>query len=172
MMATTNYTPIRRAKPIRYTGPLLATSTSYEAFLRSVSVEALAELCEEAAQVMGFTELPDKDADQRAVMQRAWEIHLDRSWERRMARLNDRAARRRARKANATVEHFTRTEIIERDQRTCHLCGRTDLADKDIHLDHVIPLSKGGEHSRANVKVACAPCNIHKGATLPSDDHV
>ena len=37
---------------------------------------------------------------------------------------------------------------------------------KTSKLDHVVPLAKGGEHSYANVKTACADCNLRKGATL------
>ncbi len=29
--------------------------------------------------------------------------------------------------------------------------------------DHVVPLSKGGEHSEDNLVPACAPCNLSKG---------
>lgn len=172
MKAEANYQPLRPAKQRQPTHPLLAMNRSYEAFLRSVSVEALAELCAEAAQAMGFTDLPTDPADQHAIMERAYLIHLDRRHAIEQSRLNDRSSRRRARKANATIETFTRHEIIERDHRTCHICGRTDLADTEIHLDHVIPLAKGGDHSRANVKVACATCNIRKGATAPSDQSV
>lgn len=166
-MATSNYQPIRR----RHSDLPLAMSASYEAFLQSASVEVLAERCAGAAQEMGFSDEnpPRTKAEQQAVLRKAWEIHRSRRWERRKALKNDISARRRARKLKATVEHFTRQEIIERDNRTCHICGRTELPDAGIHLDHVIPLSKGGDHSRANVKVACSECNIRKGDTMSSE---
>lgn len=63
-------------------------------------------------------------------------------------------------------EPVYRNDIIDRDLRTCHLCGKTHLEDHEIHLDHVIPLSKGGTHTADNVKVACAPCNLRKGARI------
>jgi 5-methylcytosine-specific restriction endonuclease McrA len=34
------------------------------------------------------------------------------------------------------------------------------------HLDHVVPLSRGGEHSYANVQVAHPFCNLSKGPRL------
>lgn len=61
---------------------------------------------------------------------------------------------------------FTRAQIIHRDQRTCHLCGKRGLTNREIHLDHVHPISKGGTHTYDNVKVSCAPCNLSKGARI------
>lgn len=143
------------------------TNRSYEAFLRSASAEALAEQCEALAQEMGLTE-PYSDDEKRLLLRTAHQRHLEQRRNRRQAQRLDVYNRRRARKRDATIEHFTRDEIIERDHSTCHLCGKL-CEPEEIHLDHVIPLSKGGEHSRANVKVACADCNIHKGASMPSD---
>lgn len=79
------------------------------------------------------------------------------------------SARRRARLKDVTIEPVSRPKIIERDQRTCYLCGRIELADNEIHLDHVIPLSRGGAHSETNIKVTCAPCNISKGALTAAE---
>lgn len=165
-MATSNYTSLGKAK--RSTDPQQVTSRSYEGFLQWVSEEALAELCEAAAQEMGSTEPPTTHEQRRAIMRKAHNIYLERQWKKSAAAQRDRGARHRARKLNATIEHFTRHEIIDRDHSTCHICGK-QCQPENIHLDHVIPLSKGGEHSRANVKVACAPCNIRKSDTMPSD---
>lgn len=75
---------------------------------------------------------------------------------------------RRARMAGVETEYVTRRQIIERDGMTCYLCGR-ECRDEEIHLDHVIPLSRGGPHCAANLKVACALCNLSKGALTPSE---
>jgi 5-methylcytosine-specific restriction endonuclease McrA len=37
---------------------------------------------------------------------------------------------------------------------------------RNVHLDHVIPLSKGGTHSITNVVWSCATCNLKKGNKL------
>jgi 5-methylcytosine-specific restriction endonuclease McrA len=47
-------------------------------------------------------------------------------------------------------------------------CGRI-LSDKEIVLDHVVPLSRGGEHSHRNLRVACRPCNTRKSDWLLSE---
>jgi 5-methylcytosine-specific restriction endonuclease McrA len=63
------------------------------------------------------------------------------------------------------VEVFDRAEIFERDNWTCYLCGEaTDHAGGPFDpryptVDHVKPLSQGGEHSKANARTACFACN-------------
>lgn len=72
-------------------------------------------------------------------------------------------AKRRARKANAPImETIDRKYIFSRDRGICHLCKRK-VDPKNWHLDHLTPLSKGGEHSHRNVAVACPRCNLRKG---------
>jgi len=74
-----------------------------------------------------------------------------------------RKAARRARKAAApVVEPIRRAMVVERDASTCYLCGKV-LTDAEITLDHVIPLARGGNHTEANLRVACRPCNSRKG---------
>lgn len=84
------------------------------------------------------------------------------------ARCNDAAhqfARKSLRKllGGARHEPVERAYIIERDKGVCHLCGGKPALG-DIHLDHVVPLSCGGDHTPANVRVACASCNMSKRA--------
>lgn len=75
------------------------------------------------------------------------------------------SARRRARLREAAVERVDLTAVWERDEGVCGICG--EPADSlDWHLDHVIPIARGGEHSMANVQVAHPICNRRKGARL------
>ncbi len=50
----------------------------------------------------------------------------------------------------------------------CELCGRKILLD-DMTIDHIIPLSKGGEDDVENLSCTCYPCNLFKGNILPDD---
>lgn len=78
--------------------------------------------------------------------------------------------RRRALKLGATVEKFEPIEVFERDGWLCGICG--SFVDATLiwphpqspSLDHVIPLSRGGPHSRANTQLAHLSCNVKKGA--------
>lgn len=80
-------------------------------------------------------------------------------------------ALKRARKRTATVESVNPLEVFERDKWRCHLCGvKTDKKLRGKHealspeLDHIIPLSEGGEHSYRNTACSCRSCNSRKGA--------
>lgn len=78
-------------------------------------------------------------------------------------------ARRRARKQQApVVEWIWRSRIIERDGSRCYLCGDI-LTAREIVLEHVVPLKRGGHHTHDNLRVACVLCNARKGSKLLSE---
>ena len=52
------------------------------------------------------------------------------------------------------VESFTREELIARHGDACYLCG----GGWD-QLEHVTPVSRGGEHTLENCRPVCEPCN-------------
>ena len=56
------------------------------------------------------------------------------------------------------VPPVNRREVLKRDNHRCQYCG----SNKHLTLDHVIPVSKGGEHKWNNVVTACEPCNQRK----------
>lgn len=60
----------------------------------------------------------------------------------------------------------TRQLIYERAEGRCELCGRKILFE-DMTLDHVKPLSMGGEDNVNNLSCTCEPCNFFKGNILP-----
>lgn len=50
----------------------------------------------------------------------------------------------------------------------CELCGRKILLD-DMTIDHIKPLSMGGDDDVSNLAATCFPCNIFKGNILPEN---
>ncbi len=66
--------------------------------------------------------------------------------------------RRRVRLRCGEVEKFTDTEIFDRDSWRCGICGQPiDPSFTAPHrmsksLDHIIPVSRGGSHTRDNVQ--------------------
>lgn len=60
------------------------------------------------------------------------------------------------------VPPVSRREVLRRDNHTCQYCG----SGKKLTLDHVIPRSKGGQHTWNNVVTACTGCNSRKGDRL------
>ena len=63
---------------------------------------------------------------------------------------------------------FTRRNIFYRDKNRCQYCGRV-FAQRELNLDHVVPMSRGGASSWENVVCACIRCNTRKGARLPAE---
>ena len=78
---------------------------------------------------------------------------------------------RRARMANNGRHEIVKSILVfERDNFICQLCyHKVDMAmsgttsPKAPELDHIIPLSKGGEHTYANTQCSCRECNGNKG---------
>lgn len=78
--------------------------------------------------------------------------------------------RRRVRKNQAPSEKIERLVVGERDGWVCWLCE--ELVDpalsypdpKSLSVDHVVPLSRGGSHTYANVRAAHLDCNVKRGA--------
>jgi 5-methylcytosine-specific restriction endonuclease McrA len=57
-------------------------------------------------------------------------------------------------------------ELLEDQDCDCALCG-TFLGDT-WEIDHIIPLSRGGQTTRENIRAVCQACN--KGKWMMTDD--
>ena len=63
---------------------------------------------------------------------------------------------------------FTRKNIFYRDRNRCQYCGGR-FQTRDLNLDHVLPLSRGGKSSWENVVCCCVACNQKKGGHAPEE---
>ncbi len=50
----------------------------------------------------------------------------------------------------------------------CYWCKKI-VRKKDRHVDHIIPLHRGGSHAVANLCCACRSCNLSKHAKMPDE---
>lgn len=50
----------------------------------------------------------------------------------------------------------------------CHYCGRL-TAPKELTMDHIVPVSRGGKSTKGNVVPACKECNTAKKQLLPME---
>lgn len=66
------------------------------------------------------------------------------------------------------IPPLTNRELFRRDSHLCLYCGHQN-ADAELTRDHVLPLSRGGKDSWANVVAACRRCNAHKGGRTPEE---
>ena len=94
----------------------------------------------------------EQNADHHVALLRKWKQnnrHVHRS----------HASARRARKADNGV--FT---VSSRDNRRlttepCYHCGAPAE-----HIDHIVPIARGGNHGIGNLAPMCAACNLSKGS--------
>ena len=61
-----------------------------------------------------------------------------------------------------------RFDILKRDNFKCCTCGASPAKDPlvELHVDHIIPWSKGGETVFDNLQTLCSKCNIGKSNSL------
>ena len=57
------------------------------------------------------------------------------------------------------VTNKLRFRIYERDGERCVHCGST----RNLEIDHIIPVSKGGKSIPSNLQTLCHKCNLEKG---------
>lgn len=91
------------------------------------------------------------------------------------------AHKKRALKMNANHIPYTYEDVIDKYGTNCHICGEEidmeaprltgqDGWQKSLHLDHVIPISLGGEDNIENVKPSHALCNLQKSNYVTERD--
>ncbi|HHL0960373.1 TPA: HNH endonuclease [Serratia marcescens] len=60
------------------------------------------------------------------------------------------------------VTDSVRLRIFKRDGFRCKHCNTSD----DLTIDHIHPVSKGGNSEDENLQTLCMPCNRAKGASV------
>ena len=58
-----------------------------------------------------------------------------------------------------------RYKVLSRDRFRCVKCGKSPAfnLDCELHIDHIIPFSKGGPTNLENLQTTCKLCNLGKG---------
>ena len=71
-------------------------------------------------------------------------------------------AKRRTRREISDRQRF---RILVRDGFRCKSCGASPLIGPgiELHVDHILPWSKGGETTDDNLESKCKKCNLGKG---------
>ena len=78
------------------------------------------------------------------------------------------ASRRRCggeRSQSSTSSHLLFLELAD---GVCGICGE-DVDPTNYHVDHIVPISRGGEHSYANTQPAHPACNQRKHNKLQEE---
>ena len=64
-----------------------------------------------------------------------------------------------------------RQEVIERAKGRCEYCRLAQSGQAaTFHIDHIIPVTAGGETTSENLALACVACSLHKSARQTAPD--
>lgn len=71
----------------------------------------------------------------------------------------------RSPKKRRNISPKVRREIFIRDGFKCQECGAYPGKDKSVclHVDHIVPVAKGGSNESSNLRTLCDTCNFGKG---------
>ena len=68
----------------------------------------------------------------------------------------------RRKRERAKVTPSLRYDVLKRDGFRCCYCGRSQADGVKLHVDHIIPVAKGGRTELSNLQTLCAECNMGK----------
>lgn len=64
---------------------------------------------------------------------------------------------------HAKVTRAMRYDVLRRDGFRCVRCGRGREDGVKLHVDHIVPVSRGGKSTMDNLQTLCEDCNCGKG---------
>lgn len=188
-MASLGITP--REKRCKACGETKPISEFYRAAVNRDGFENSCRRCKNAAVAKRLAEHPEKKArraELQLIRQRAnrakhaaiilkWAHenrdrvveHRRRTYAKYPEKMAADRAKRRARLAAAagTYDANDVAAIYALQKGKCAYCRKK--SGKTYHVDHIIPLSRGGTNDRKNIQITCAKCNGSKGAKHPVD---
>ena len=67
-----------------------------------------------------------------------------------------------SRRKRTNIPRGLRHEVFKRDNYTCVECGARKSDGATLHVDHKVPVSKGGTDELDNLQTWCSDCNLNK----------
>lgn len=80
--------------------------------------------------------------------------------------VNESCRRREALKRMTATEHVDYAQIRRESDGTCGICRQLIRVYDQVHFDHIVPLARGGTHTRDNIQIAHAVCNMTKATKV------
>lgn len=100
----------------------------------------------------------ERNADHYLNYQRGWKAS-------NATKVREYSSRRRALKRGADAD-LTAEQIADRIKLQGGCCAYCQKRKK-LTVDHIIPLSRGGQHTARNIQMVCRSCNSRKSAKDP-----
>ncbi len=79
--------------------------------------------------------------------------------------LKARQYRQSAQYQRSLMTDKLRYQVLNRDGHRCVICGASARDGVKLHVDHIVPVSKGGKTELSNLRTLCERCNLGKGAS-------
>lgn len=93
-------------------------------------------------------------------------VKIEGDWNQLLEYLRDQPIKISRTKSKSTLRF--RHKVFIRDNYKCVECGASNK-ETVLHIDHIIPKSKGGSNSLSNLQTLCKDCNIGKSDTIWED---
>nr|WP_316621057.1 HNH endonuclease [uncultured Ruminococcus sp.] len=106
----------------------------------------------------------ESDEDISETVEFETELETDTIKQKSIEQRNDGQEQTFARKTTRDVNLRLRFRVMQRDNFKCCICGASPAKDPsvELHIDHIIPWSKGGETVMDNLQTLCSKCNLGK----------
>ena len=126
------------------------------------------KLCKSKQDKIYRNKNKQKIAENKAIYAKNNHIRISqykRNWEllnrdRLRHRIRNACHKRRVLLQNSTLTAAAYDNWVTQQEKICTYCAIR--CTKTFHVDHIIPLSKGGEHALDNLTIACKKCNQSK----------
>ena len=72
------------------------------------------------------------------------------------------------RNSSRNISDKLRYQVLKRDNFKCCACGASPAKEPsvELHIDHIVPWSKGGKTAIGNLQTLCSKCNLGKSDLL------
>ena len=77
-----------------------------------------------------------------------------------------RVGKANAKRKRTRIPRGMRHEVFKRDNYRCVECGASKDDGATLHVDHKVPVSKGGTDELENLQTLCSDCNLNKSDVI------